>query len=89
MFSDKGMGQVSNGLLMTPMTAVSVTNTPMTAVSMGYSNTGGTSRSSVSHSGPQGECYCTCFSRQHGIIQDSCIYATCLVSVYSSIVFYT
>ena len=47
------MGQVSNGLLMTPMTAVSVANTPMTAVSMGYSNAGGSSRSGVSHSGPQ------------------------------------
>ena len=55
MFSDKGMGQVSNGLLMTPMTTVSITNTPMTAVSMGYSNVGGTSRSGVSHTGLQGK----------------------------------
>ena len=54
-FSDKGMGQVSNGLLMTPMTSASITSAPMTAVSMGYSNMGGTSRSGVSHSGPQSE----------------------------------
>lgn len=47
------MGQVSNGLLMTPMTTASVTSVPMTAVSMGYSNIGGTSRSNVTHSGPQ------------------------------------
>ena len=54
-FSDKGMGQVSNGLLMTPMTTAAISNTPMTVVSMGYSNVSGTSRSGVSHSGPQSE----------------------------------
>lgn len=75
-FSDKGMGQVSNGLLMTPMTTVSVTNTPMTAVSMGYSSAGGTSRSGVSHSGPQSKRYC--YSFKHFIpdtleLQDLCI----------------
>jgi len=48
-----GQGQVSNGLLMTPMTTASATTVPMTAISMGYSNAGGASRSSVSHSGPQ------------------------------------
>ena len=52
------MGQVSNGLLMTPMTTSAITSTPMTAVSMGYSNVGGTSRSGVSHSGPQSKFYC-------------------------------
>ena len=80
MFSDKGMGQVSNGLLMTPMTAVSVTNTPMTAVSMGYSNAGGTSRSGVSHSGPQSKhcCYVfTCF------IPDTLELIYCSLFVYS------
>jgi len=55
------MGQVSNGLLMTPMTTVSVTNPNMSAVSMGYSSAGGgTSRSGISHSGPQSKLFCQC-----------------------------
>ncbi|XP_065909406.1 protein lingerer-like isoform X2 [Dysidea avara] len=53
-FSDKGMGQVSNGLLMTPMTTMSATNAAISSAAMGHSMMGGASRpSSSSHGGPQ------------------------------------